>query len=58
MPAARSESSTRPSIDGSSLTVALPLEIWMAGASPKKFGSVYSRPNTTAIARIAYFQTG
>jgi hypothetical protein len=28
--------------------VALPLETWTAGASPKKFGKVYSRPIASA----------
>ncbi len=50
--------STRSSIAGSIFTVALPLDTWTAGDSPKKFGSVYSRPSTSATAIVRYFQIG
>ena len=49
---------TRAVMLASSLRVALPLETCTAGASPKKFGAVYTRPTSSAITRIAYFQTG
>ena len=58
MPAAFSAASTRARVCVSTFSVALPLETCTAGASPKKFGSVYSSPKTSAIVMIAYFQAG
>jgi hypothetical protein len=51
-PAFFSVSSTRASVEVSTLSVARALETWTAGDSPKKFGRVYSRPSTTATATV------
>ena len=42
----------------STLIVALALAICTAGDSPKKFGKVYSAPNSSAMAIRIYFQRG
>ena len=58
MLAAASVAETRSAIVASRRSVALLLLTCTAGASPKRLGSVYSRPTTRAIARIVYFHHG
>jgi hypothetical protein len=58
MPAPLNADSMRGTTPASSLSVALPLDTCTAGASPKKLGSVYSSPTTSAIASSRYFHSG
>src|SRR3954468_4880834 len=53
-----SASSTRATSAGSTLTVDFAVDTWTAGASPKKFGSVYRKAAATTNPMSAYFQVG
>ena len=50
--------STRAISAASTLTVDLPDETCTAGDSPKKFGSMYIAPSSSATAITMYFQSG